>query len=132
MATGFMSALGSVYRALVARLTRKGVNVGGTAGYPRVEVHSIIENEPMDKGWNLRTISCIVECISKERMSDVMQMNEDNLSLILEQELNISEPWAIIGIQPGQSQEITEVSETNAVLYRLLQNVIVYVERITE
>lgn len=132
MANGFMSSLGSVYRALVSALTRKGVKVGGTAGYPRVEVHSIVENEPMDKGGNLRMLTCTVECISEERMSDVMQMNEDNLSLILERELNISKPWAIMGIMTGQLQELTETSETNAILYRLLQNITVYVERITE
>lgn len=132
MANGFMSALGSVYRALIGKLTRKGVNVGGTASYPRVEVHSVIESAPMDKGGNIRSISCIVECISEERMSDVMQMNEDNLTLLLSDELGISEPWSIFGIEAGQLQELTETSDTNAILYRLLQNITVYVQRITE
>lgn len=129
---GIMSALGAVYKGLVARLTRKGVNVGGTASYPRVEVHSVVEGEPMDKGGHIRAITCVVECISEERMSDVMEMNEDNLALVLSGALNIDEPWIIIDIQPGQLQEMTETSETNAILYRLLQNVTVYVERLTE
>ena len=132
MANRITSALGAVYKGLVARLTRKGVAVGGTAAYPRVEVHSVIENEPMDKSGNIRSISCIVECISDERMADVMQMNEDNLTLLLSNALSLDKPWYIIHLQPGQLQELNEVSETNAVLYRLLQNMTIYVERITE
>lgn len=132
MANEIMSALGSVYRALIGKLSRKGVNVGGTASYPRVEVHSVIENAPLDKGGNIRTISCIVECISEEKMADVMAMNEANLNLLLSGSLGISQPWQIIGVEPGQVQELTETSDTNAILYRLLQNITVYVERITQ
>lgn len=129
MANGIMSALGATYRALIGRLTRKGVKVGGTASYPRVEVHSVIENAPLDKGGNIRSINCIVESISEEKMADVVLMNEDNLSLLLSNELGISEPWTIIGVEQGQLQELTETSETNAILYRLLQNITVFVER---
>lgn len=128
MASKSNSALGAVFKAMVGRLTRKGVKVGGTASYPRVEVHSVIEGEPMDKAGDLRTITCIVESISEERMADVMQMNEDNLALILA-ELGIEEPWRVVSVRPGQLQELTETSETNALLYRLLQNVTIIVER---
>ena len=129
MASKFMSALSAVYKGMVARLTRKGVAVGGTASYPRVEVHSIVESAPMDKAGCIRSITCIVESISEERMADVMQMNEDNLALILEDALRIEQPWRIVDIYPGQLQELTETSETNTILYRLLQNITVIVER---
>ena len=129
MASKFMSALGSVYKGMVGRLTRKGVKIGGTASYPRVEVHSVVENEPQDKGGNIRIINCIIECMSEEKMSDVMQMNEDNLTLILSESLNVGAEWRVIGIQPGQLQQLTEASDTNAILYRLLQNMTIYVER---
>lgn len=128
MANGIMSALGAVYKGLVARLTRKGVNVGGTAAYPRVEVHSVTEQEPLDKGGYVRTITCIVESISEDKMSDVVAIHEGNVDY-LHQALNLGEYWKIIGIQLGQLQQITESSETNKILYRLLQNVTVYVER---
>lgn len=128
MASKSNSALGAVFRAMVAGLTRKGVKVGGTASYPRVEVHSVTEGEPMDKAGNLRTITCIVESISEERMADVMQMNEDNLALILT-ELGIEKPWRVVDVRAGQLQELTETSETNAILYRLLQNITIIVER---
>lgn len=132
MANGFMSALGAVYKGLVARLTRKGVNVGGTASYPRVEVHSVTEQEPLDKGGIVRSISCIIECMSEDKISNIMDMNEDNLTRLLGDALDLGSSWRLIGINPGQLQQITETTETNKILYRLLQNVTIYVERLTE
>ena len=129
MANGIMSALGAVYKGIVARLTRKGVKVGGTASYPRVEVHSVIEQEPLDKGGTVRSISCIVESISEDRMAEVVGLNEGNLEQ-LSMALNLDADWRIVGIQQGQLQQITETSETNKILYRLLQNITVYVQLI--
>lgn len=129
---GFISALGAVYKALISGLTRKGVKVGGTASYPRVEVHTVVEQEPIDKGGIVRTITCIVESMSEDKMADVMQMNEDNLERLVAQALNLGESWRIIDIIPGQLQELTESTETKKILYRLLQNITVYVERLTE
>ena len=129
MANGIMSALGAVYKGIGARLTRKGVNVGGTASYPRVEVHSVTEQEPLDKGGTVRSISCIVESISEDRMAEVVGLNEGNLEQ-LSMALNLGADWRIVGIQQGQLQQITETSETNKILYRLLQNITVYVQLI--
>ena len=129
MANGIMSALGAVYKGIVARLTRNGVKVGGTASYPRVEVHSVTEQEPLDKGGTVRSISCIVESISEDRMAEVVGLNEGNLEQ-LSMALNLGADWRIVGIQQGQLQQITETSETNKILYRLLQNITVYVQLI--
>lgn len=126
---GIISALGAVYKALHSALTRKGVNVGGTAAYPRVEIHSIIESAALDKDGT-KSISCIVECISDRRMQDVLDMNEENLNRMVADALQLDAGWHIFGIVTGQVQELTESSETNALLYRLLQNVTIYVERI--
>lgn len=128
---GFISALGAVYKALVSGLTRKGVKVGGTASYPRVEVHSVVEQEPTDKDGVVRTITCTVESMSEDKMADVFSMNEGNLDL-LRKALNLGASWRIIDVIPGQLQELTESTETNKILYRLLQNITVYVERLTE
>ena len=127
-----MSALNAVYRGIVAKLTRKGVNVGGTASYPRVEVHSVTESEPLDKGGNIKSITCIVECMSEDKIATVLDMHEDNLARLLGDALNLGDTWKIIDIMPGQLQQITESTETNKILYRLLQNLTIYVERITE
>lgn len=130
MANGLFSAISAVYKALRARLTREGIHVGSTSDYPRVEIHSIVESAWMDKGHTLKSISCIVECISARRMQDVMDMSEENLSRMLGEALNLGEGWKVVGIVAGQLQELTETTETQAILYRLLQNVTIYVEQI--
>lgn len=126
---GFFSAIGAVFKAMRSALNRAGVNVGGTAGYPRIEIHTITESEFLDKGNTLKRMTCIVECMSTERMADVFEMNEENLKRMLEQSLNLDSGWHIVGIEPGQAQELTESTETQAILYRLMQNVTIYVER---
>jgi hypothetical protein len=129
MSNGLFSAIGATYKALVARLTRKGVHVGGTGAYPRVEVHSVIENPPMDKGGSIKSLTCTVECISEDRLASVLQMNADNLDLLLKDSLQIDQPWHIIGIDAGVAQQLTETSDTNAIIYRLIQDLTIYVER---
>mgnify|MGYP006874648075 FL=1 len=126
--TGLFSALGAVFKGLRASLTRSGVNVGGTADYPRIEIHSITESEWLDKG-SIKRITAIVECISNKRMTDVLEMNETNLARILGDKLMLSEGWKVSGVVTGQAQELTETSDTNAIIYRLMQNVTIYVER---
>lgn len=126
--TGLFSAIGAVFKGLRASLTRSGVNVGGTADYPRIEIHSITESEWLDKG-SIKRITAIVECISNKRMTDVLEMNEANLARILGDKLMLSEGWKACGVVTGQAQELTETSDTNAIIYRLMQNVTIYVER---
>lgn len=125
---GLFSALGNVYKAIRSALTRTGVYVGETADYPRVEIHSITESEWLDKG-SLKTVSCIVECISDKRIADVFEMNAENLRRMLESQLNLDKGWMVVGVIPGQLQSLTETTETKEILYRLLQNVTIYVQR---
>ena len=130
MATGFFSAIGAVFKAMRNALNRSGVNVGGTADYPRVEIHTITESEWLDKGHTFKRITCIVECISARRMADVLEMNEENLRRMLEESLSLDDGWHIVSIVEGQAQELTETSETQALLYRLMQNLTIYVQRL--
>lgn len=129
MATGLFSAIGAVFKALRSALNRAGVNVGGTADYPRIEIHTITESEWLDKNKTLKRISCIVECMSTRRMADVFEMNDENLRRMLEDSLNLDNGWHIVSIVEGQSQELTESTETQALLYRLMQNLTIYVQR---
>lgn len=126
---GLFSALGAVFKGLRASLTRSGVNVGGTADYPRIEIHTITESEWLDKG-TIKRVTCIVECISDRRIADVIEMNEENLSRMLGKALMLSDEWAVFGIVPGQAQELTESTDTKAIIYRLLQNMTIYVQRL--
>ena len=128
---GIFSALGAVFKGLRSSLTRTGVNVGGTADYPRVEIHSITESEWMDKGW-MKRITCVVECLSDKRIADVVEMNHENLSRMLEQSIALDNDWKVVGFVAGQAQELTETTDTKAIIYRLLQNMTIYVERLTE
>ena len=125
---GLFSALGNVYKAVRSALTRTGVYVGETADYPRVEIHSITESEWLDKG-SLKSVSCIVECISDKRIADVIEMNAENLRRMLESQLNLDKGWKGGGVIPGQLQSLTETTETKEILYRLLQNITIYVQR---
>lgn len=124
-----ISSIGSAFKAIRAALLRKGVNVGDTAGYPRVEVHSITEGEPMDKGDMIRSLTCVVESIAESRLADTLTMNDENLSRLLSGSIGIETPWVIIGIVRGQAQQVTETTETNAILYRLIQNITVFIEK---
>lgn len=125
---GLFSALGNVYKAIRTALTRTGIYVGETADYPRVEIHSITESEWLDKG-SMKSVSCIVECISDKRIADVIEMNAENLRRMLESQLNLDKGWKVVGVIPGQLQSLTEATETKEILYRLLQNVTIYVQR---
>ena len=125
-----MGALAEIYKALRARLARSGVPVGGTADYPRIEIHSLVESAALDKEGDIKQVTCIVECISNRKMHDVQEMHEENLHRMLGNALQLGDNWQVFGIVCGQVQEMTEVSDTNAIIYRLLQNVTIYVERI--
>lgn len=125
---GLFSALGNVYKAVRQALTRTGVYVGETAGYPRVEIHSFTESEWLDKG-SLKSVSCVIECISDKRIADIIEMSAENLRRMLESQLNLDKGWKVVGVIPGQLQSLTETTETKEILYRLLQNITIYVER---
>ena len=123
------SGYGPVYSAVIARLSRPGVKVGGTAGYPRVEVHSIHEGERMDKEGQVRQITLTIESIGNASLAATVKMNEDNLAL-LTSELVLPDGWRCLGVIPGQLQDMTESADSAKIIYRLLQSVTIFVERI--
>ena len=123
------SGYGPVYSAVIARLSRPGVKVGGTAGYPRVEVHSIQEGARMDKEGQVRQITLTIESIGNASLAATVTMNEDNLELITS-ELVLPDGWRCFGVIPGQLQDLTETADYAKIIYRLLQSVTIFVERI--
>ena len=122
------SAYGPVYAALKAALSREGVTVGGTAGYPRVEIHSIIEGERQDKDGRMRQFTCTVESMSNRSLGDAVTLNDANLRLLTENVPQIS-GWTVIGVVPGQLQDLVESSDPQKIIYRLLQELFVFVEQ---
>lgn len=122
-----VSAYAPLYSAVVARLTRRGVTVGGTAAIPRIEVHTITEGERLDKDGALRQLTLTVECISNKSIGEAVAMNDVNLQLLTEEDITV-EGWTILGIVPALLQDLTEVSDTQAIVYRLIQQYNVFIE----
>lgn len=125
------SGYGPVYSAVVARLERTGVRVGRTAGYPRIEVHTITESERMDKEGQVRQVNLTVESISNHSIGEATAMNEENV-IRLTSELVLPEGWRCFGVVPDQLQDLTESSDSAKIIYRLLQGFTVWVERCKE
>ena len=123
------SAYGPFYAAVVARLERTGVRVGKTAAAPRIEVHTITEGERLDKEGQVRQLSFTVESISRSSISDAVAMNDVNVEL-LTSGVELPEGWRCLGILPDQLQDLTETSDTNKIIYRLLQGFTAWVERV--
>ena len=122
------SAYDAVYAAVVARLTREGVTVGKTAFLPRIEVHTITEGQRQEKGGDVRTVDLTVESISNRFLGEATQMNEENLRLLTETPLAL-EGWHLVGVLPDQLQDMTEASDSDKIVYRLLQQISVIVQR---
>lgn len=122
------SAYGPFYAAVVSRLERTGVRVGKTAGYPRVEVHSITEGERQEKDGRVRQLSFTVESIGNASLAATAVMNEENIEL-LTSGIVLPEGWRCLGIIPDQLQDLTESSDTARIIYRLLQGFTAWVER---
>jgi|GEM_PF-3156337 len=122
------SAYGWLNAAVVARLTRSGITVGKTAGYPRVEVHSFTEEERLDKEGAIRSLSFTVETMDSASLAAAVAVNEENLELLTE-DLTIPEGWRCLGVLPGQMQSLTETADSAKIIYRVLQAFNVFVER---
>lgn len=125
----FKSAYATIYKAFRSLLNRDGLNVGGTSGYPRVELHSFTEGAPMDKDGSLRQLELTVESMSERSVAEAVEMADANLERLLEENDITSGDFNIIGVVPTQLRDITEVSETTQVLYRILQTFTVFVSQ---
>ena len=122
------SAYDAVYSAVVSRLTRAGVTVGKTAFLPRIEVHTITEGNRQDKGGAVRVVSLTVESMSNASLGAATEINEKNLKLLTQSALSMT-GWDFVGIVPDQLQDLTESSDSDKIVYRLLQSFDVYVQK---
>lgn len=123
------SAYRTIYKALKAALSREGVTIGRTSGYPRVECHSFAEGETLDKGGSLRVVSCVVESMSATSLDAAVTMNEGNLAALAGL-ASTDTAWRILGWRATQLQDITEATDTKAVLYRILQSIDITIQKI--
>lgn len=116
----YRSAESEIYRAVRELLVRDDVQVGGGASYPRVEVHSFNEGEPLDKGMSLREVTVVVESMSTSSKGEALAMNAENLSRLVGSTPD-TEHFHVIGIIPSSLTDMEETLDTQAILYRQLQ-----------
>ena len=124
-----VSAYRDLYTAIVSRLTRTGVHVGGTANYPRVEVHSFREQERLDKEGAIRQINFTVESMSNTSLTEAVTMNEANIRLLSQYDLEIT-GWNCLSILSVQLQDLTETTDSKKIIYRILQECSIFLEKI--
>lgn len=125
----YRSAQEEVQPALRAMLLRDGLKVGGSAGYPRVELHSWNELPAEDKGGCLRQATCVVESMSTASKGDALRMNGENLSRLAGQE-PVTEHFRVIGIVPETLTDMEETLDTQAILYRQIQTIRLFIIKI--
>ncbi len=127
----FTSAIAGIFKAIRSALLRDGVNIGGTANYPRVEIHSIVEDTPLTKDNSLRQITATIECVSAEKVADIVQLTEDNIDLLFADSALSLTGFDIVGIVPGQIRmfDEQEALDSTTVIYRMLQDVTITVEK---
>ncbi len=129
--SNFVSAIAEVFKALRAKLVSTGATVGGTANYPRIEIHSVVESAPQTKDNSLRSVTATIECISDEKVADIVALLESSTEQIFDKVGLAIADWDVIGIIPGQIRMFDEESSQDAskVIYRLLQDVVVWIDR---
>ena len=119
-----VSAYRPIYTALVTRLAEHSITVGGKASYPRVEIHSIREQERLDKDGALRQVNLIVESISDTSLNEAVVMNDAVLKHLTKEDLTITNE---IGYK---LQDLTETTDSKKILYRLMQELNIWMEKI--
>jgi len=131
----FFSIIGEAFKSLRRLLLRDGVRIGGTADYPRIEIHSAVEAEPLCKDDFVKQVTCTVECVSNTTLAEALTMHYDNVARIFTDQLSdsIIDGYEIFDILPGQVRLLDEeeTSDSNTIIYRVLQDVTIYLQKTT-
>ena len=78
----FRSAYAAVYKAARLVLKNLGVAVGETANYPRIELHSFVENGPLDKGNSVRQLTLTVEAMSSKSRAEAVDLIDGSIGTL--------------------------------------------------
>ena len=120
----------SLFKAVVAYV--KGVNpkwIDMGVKYPKIDLHSWIENPPLDKEDSVREISFIVEAYSNSSYEEAVTM-ADTIAQGLIDNPPAVEGAEIIYIIPDGTEEIEEQDNNNVVLYRQLNRIVVTIKNV--
>ena len=129
MADVFTSASTELFKWVVSTLTRQGVNVGGTAAYPRAEVSTLTENGPSDKDNSVRSFALVLESISDRSLGEAYDINATNLALLQDADDTLDN-YRIVGVVEGTISTMEDMGEASLVLYRVINNLTIYVSEI--
>lgn len=120
-----IQACDELFRHLTKALQRKGVSVGSTAGYPRAEISSINEQSSLDKAGEVRQISVVIDAMSNKSLGEALAISQRNLDLIKEAE-DTTDNFRILGVTESTAQTMEDMTETQAVLYRVINSLTFY------
>ncbi|MBQ5593973.1 MAG: hypothetical protein IIU76_05270 [Bacteroidales bacterium] len=118
----------SLFKAVVNLV--KGVNpswIDKGVKYPKIDLHSWIENTPIDKEQDTREISFIVEAYSNTSYSQAVDM-ADQISQMLCNEPFDVEGAEVVSVYPDGTEEIEEQDNNNFVIYRELHRIVVTIK----
>lgn len=127
----YKSSYKFIYKALKTALERQGVPVGGTSKIPRVELHSFIESQALDKEGRVRQISCVMESMSNVSLEDSEYLNAVNLEKLAAIGNIDDNNFSLLGIIPNQLQDLTEASDSDSIIYRQLQSLDITIEQLS-
>ena len=120
----------SLFKAVVAYV--KGVNpkwIDKGVKYPKIDLHSWIENPPLDKEDAVREISFIVEAYSNTSYDEAVTMAETIASGLMANPPAV-DGAKIISVIPDGTEEIEEQDNNNVVLYRQLNRIVVTIKNV--
>lgn len=118
----------SLFKAVVAYVQRVNPHwIDKGVKYPKIGLHSWIENAPIDKDNAVREISFIVEAYSNTSYDEAVTMADTIAQGLCENPPTV-EGAKVISIVPDGSEEIEEQDNNNVVLYRQLNRLVVTIK----
>ena len=120
----------SLFKAVVAYV--KGVNpkwIDMGVKYPKIDLHSWLENPPLDKEDSVREISFIVEAYSNSSYDEAVTMADTIAQGLIANPPSV-DGAKIISVIPDGTEEIEEQDNNNVVLYRQLNRLVVTIKNV--
>lgn len=127
------ASYGALYGAIVARLGEvsiAGVKIGSTAGYPRIEVHTVQETDRLDKEGCIRRLSLSIESMSDRSLQQAVEMSDEAMELLTGTALDMGGEWECFGVVPTLLKDLIETPDSKAIIYRVIQQYDFWVTRL--
>lgn len=131
------SASGALYRHLFGALKGAKLPVNSTADFPRIEISSIQEEQPLDKGGSVRQLLVTIEAMSAMSQKDAVEMGRKAVKAI--QDANdtfqgtLSGSFRVLGAfeqSVSMQEEQGMNTDTQLQLYRMIHQILFITEEI--